>query len=275
MSDGSDRARYERQKRIVLEAQALPEDERSVFLDRACEGDPELRSEVEELLAERPLAETLELDVEALHAATAEEPTWDALIAQLKSRGPVYQRYVFQGAIAKGGMGVIHRVFDQDARRTLALKVMLGQGGDEHTGKTPPVDDQSLGRFLEEAQVTSQLDHPGIVPVHEIGVDGDGRVYFTMKLVKGDDLRAIFDRVADPNDHEWSTTRALNVMLRVCDAMTYAHEKGVIHRDLKPGTSWSGSSARRTSWTGASRRSSAKRTPTIYACARRTPRRTY
>jgi len=114
------------------------------------------------------------------------------------------------------------------------MKVVLSRSGEAPAGDTPTTDSMSLGRFLEEAQVTSQLDHPGIVPVHELGVDAGGRVYFTMKLVKGEDLRAVFDQVADPADEEWTRTRALNVLLRVCEAMAFAHEKGVVHRDLKP-----------------------------------------
>jgi serine/threonine protein kinase len=90
-----------------------------------------------------------------------------------------------------------------------------------------------LSRFLEEAQVTGQLDHPGIVPVHELGIDARGRVFFTMKLVKGKTLAQVFDAVKHGDDG-WNVTRALSVVLRVCEAMAFAHEKGVIHRDLKP-----------------------------------------
>ena len=64
-------------------------------------------------------------------------------------------------------MGVIQRVYDQDVRRSLAMKIILGSD-DTATGKTPPVDDRTLGRFLDEVQVTGQLDHPGIVPVHDV-----------------------------------------------------------------------------------------------------------
>jgi eukaryotic-like serine/threonine-protein kinase len=78
-----------------------------------------------------------------------------------------------------------------------------------------------------------QLDHPNIVPVHELGIDADGRVFFTMKLVKGETLRDVFDKVAS-GDEGWNVTRALSVILRVCEAMAFAHSKGVLHRDIKP-----------------------------------------
>jgi serine/threonine protein kinase len=112
------------------------------------------------------------------------------------------------------------------------MKVVLGHG-DPGKGETPPVDEKTLGRFVEEAQVTGQLDHPGIVPVHEIGVDAEGRVYFTMRLVQGDDLRAVFEQLR-AGQGGWTQTRVLGVILKVCEAMAFAHAKGVIHRDLKP-----------------------------------------
>ena len=73
----------------------------------------------------------------------------------------------------------------------------------------------------------------GIVPVHEVGVDGTGRAYFTMRLVRGQDLSQIFAR-ARTRKAGWSQERALGVVLKVCEAMAYAHSRGVIHRDLKP-----------------------------------------
>jgi formylglycine-generating enzyme required for sulfatase activity len=147
-----------------------------------------------------------------------------ALLEALKSRGPSSSRYRLKGEVAQGGMGVILRVWDEDLRRHLAMKVML----DEQEGAA-----SRLSRFLEEAQVTGQLDHPGIVPVHELGIDARGRVFFTMKLVKGRTLEHVFEAVRHGDDG-WSVTRALSVVLRVCEAMAFAHEKGVIHRDLKP-----------------------------------------
>ncbi len=143
------------------------------------------------------------------------------LLESLKSRGPASVRYRLKGEIAHGGMGAILQVYDQDLRRHLAMKVIL-EGKEHH-----------LSRFLEEAQVTGQLDHPGIVPVHELGLDSNGKVYFTMKLVKGETLTSVFEKVATGAEG-WNRTRALGVVLRVCEAMAFAHDKGVIHRDLKP-----------------------------------------
>jgi serine/threonine protein kinase/formylglycine-generating enzyme required for sulfatase activity len=155
------------------------------------------------------------------------------LLRRLRVHAPKGSRYRLLGEIGRGGMGAVVRVWDADLRRTLAMKVVLGKQDKAANGATAPVDSKTLGRFLEEAQITGQLDHPGIVPVHDLGLGTDGEVYFTMRLVKGEDLRKIFDYVAGGRE-DWNTTRALSVMLKVCEAMAYAHSKGVIHRDLKP-----------------------------------------
>jgi serine/threonine-protein kinase len=144
-------------------------------------------------------------------------------------------RYHLRGEVGHGGQGAILHVFDQDLRRHLAMKVVRGDGPAK--GRAAPLSSVApklLGRFLEEAQVTAQLDHPGIVPVHELGLDSDQHVYFTMKFVKGEDLSVVY-RKTKAGDGGWNRTRALNVLVKVCEAMSYAHHKGVIHRDLKPG----------------------------------------
>lgn len=154
------------------------------------------------------------------------------LLKRLRKKSPG-SRYRLEGEVARGGMGAILRVWDEDIRRHLAMKVVLGRGEAATEGGTPAVEPSQLARFLEEAQVTGQLDHPGIVPVHELGLDKDGRVFFTMKLVKGRDLKSIYDLVFEGKEG-WNETRALTVLLKVCEAVAYAHKKGVIHRDLKP-----------------------------------------
>ena len=162
-----------------------------------------------------------------------EEPaalrTLEAYLEELQRRRGKEERYQVRGELARGGMGAIEVVFDKDVRRELARKTILAERLElkgAHTGR-------ALARFLEEAQVTGQLDHPGIVPVHEIGVGEDGRPYFTMKLVEGQELSECFAR-HQAGDPEWTRERILGVLLRMCEAVAFAHSKGVIHRDLKP-----------------------------------------
>ena len=193
------------------------------------------------------------------------------LVERLRASGGHRARYRMLGEVARGGMGAILKIWDDDLRRSLAMKVVLGKD-EGSSGETPDIDPKTLGRFLEEAQITGQLDHPGIVPVHELGLGADGRVYFTMRLVKGQDLRAVFELVHS-GDEEWNQTRALGVLLKVCEAMSYAHAKGVIHRDLKPANIMVGKYGEVYVWTGGSREFSGRRTGTICASSRNRRRR--
>jgi len=155
------------------------------------------------------------------------------VVRRLSGRESSFGRYELKGEIARGGQGVVYTVRDTDLRRDLAMKVIVEPSAQSEGSVTPRSNPRTLGRFLEEAQVTGQLDHPGIVPIHELGLDDEGRIYFTMKLVRGRDLARIFELVRE-GDEDWSVTRALGLMLQVCEAMAYAHHKRVIHRDLKP-----------------------------------------
>ncbi len=182
--------------------------------------------ELAEQLRERFVA----MGDEVLHSAAISGPASDppsstaALLDRISRGRPVYTR---KGEIARGGMGAILRVRDESLRRDLAMKVIL-----EGEGRVSP-DSPLVHRFLEEAQVTAQLDHPGVVPVHELGVDEEGRLFFTMKLVKGRTLADVFDLV-NKCAADWNRTRAIQVFVRICETLAFAHSKGVIHRDLKP-----------------------------------------
>ncbi len=168
-------------------------------------------------------------------APSADRVQPSEIVARLSDRPRLGQRYEIRNEVGRGAMGAVLRVYDADLRRQLAVKVMLAfeQNGASRTESQESSAARRYARFLEEAQITGQLDHPGIVPVHEIGLDGEGRLYFTMKLVRGRELREVYELVRKGEDG-WNLTRALNVLLRVCEAMAFAHEKGVIHRDLKP-----------------------------------------
>ncbi|MBN1419016.1 MAG: protein kinase [Planctomycetes bacterium] len=131
-------------------------------------------------------------------------------------------RYHVIGEIARGGVGVILRARDLDLGREVALKVLI----DRFRG-----DSEMTSRFLEEAQIGGQLQHPGIVPIHEIGLyDGD-RPYLAMKLVRGQTLAELLE---SRMDRDQERPRFLAIFEQVCQTLAYAHSKGVIHRDLKP-----------------------------------------
>jgi WD40 repeat protein/serine/threonine protein kinase len=156
------------------------------------------------------------------------------VLSRLAAQNPNLSRYETRQEIARGGMGAIMEVWDRELRRTLAMKVALGARPEPGCSEsTEEVAQRKLSRFLEEAQITGQLDHPGIVPVHDIGIDESARVYFTMQLIDGSDLRRVFE-FARLERHGWNQRRLISVFVRVCEAMAYAHSKGVVHRDLKP-----------------------------------------
>jgi formylglycine-generating enzyme required for sulfatase activity/serine/threonine protein kinase len=158
---------------------------------------------------------------------------YSALVDRLRSFDEVTNRYELRDEVGRGGMGVVRRAFDRVVRRTVAWKAMR-ERKESGSRPSPPADSRAISRFLEEAQITGQLDHPGIVPVHDLGLDADGRLFITMKLVRGEDLARIIGKI-HAGAEGWNLARGLSVLQRVCEAMAFAHDRGVIHRDLKPG----------------------------------------
>jgi len=131
-------------------------------------------------------------------------------------------RYQLQGEIARGGMGVVLKGRDVDLGRDVAVKVLLEKHADAP---------EMVRRFVEEAQIAGQLQHPGIIPVYELGRLADERLYIAMKLVRGRTLAALLEARTNPAEDQ---ARFLAIFEQVCQTMAYAHACGVIHRDLKP-----------------------------------------
>ncbi len=126
-------------------------------------------------------------------------------------------RYRLLRQVARGGMGIVYVAEDSDLRRRIALKVLEAPGSEGELAE----------RLLREARVLAKLEHPGIVPVHDVGTLADGRVFYTMKFVEGQQLDQYIEA-------ETSTSDRLRIFLRICDAVAFAHARGVLHRDLKP-----------------------------------------
>jgi serine/threonine-protein kinase len=134
---------------------------------------------------------------------------------------------------ARGGLGQVSVALDQELRREVALKEIQDEYAD---------DPQSRARFLREAEVTGGLEHPGVVPVYGLGTYADGRPFYAMRLVKGDSLKEAISRFhradapgRDMGERALAFRRLLGRFVDVCNAVAYAHSRGVLHRDLKPG----------------------------------------
>jgi serine/threonine-protein kinase len=125
-------------------------------------------------------------------------------------------RYRLLGRLGRGGMGGVFRVEDTTLEREVALKVLHL---DDREGELS-------ARLAQEARVIAQLEHPGIVPVHDAGTLPDGRPYYAMKLVQGKRL--------DEHVSNAGVSDRLRIFLRICDPVAFAHAHGVLHRDLKP-----------------------------------------
>jgi tetratricopeptide (TPR) repeat protein/tRNA A-37 threonylcarbamoyl transferase component Bud32 len=136
-------------------------------------------------------------------------------------------RYVVQQFHAKGGIGEVWLAEDVEIGRGVALKRLQKNR------------EEQRDRFLAEAQITGQLEHPGIVPVHDLGVDEEGQPFYVMTFIRGRTLKDAIDDYhagnrADPEAAELGRCRLLEIFIKVCQAVAYAHSRGVIHRDLKP-----------------------------------------
>ena len=137
-------------------------------------------------------------------------------------------RYIPLAELGRGGMGRVIDAWDPDLRRHVAIKLITSDRA---------LDGRRLARFVAEAQISAQLEHPNIVPVHDVGLAPDGRVWFAMRKVGGRSLHEIL-HLARCGDEatcaRWTRRALVSALLQVCEALGYAHDRGVLHRDVKP-----------------------------------------
>ena len=172
------------------------------------------------------------------HVASAHIPTADGDgdrtasygVGSVTSDG---QRFRVLRPHARGGLGAVFVALDAELNREVALKQIL----DDHAD-----DPASRQRFLIEAEITGGLEHPGIVPIYGLGHYADGRPYYAMRFIKGDSLKEAIERFhadeslkGDPGRRSLELRKLLRRFTDVCNAIDYAHSRGVLHRDIKPG----------------------------------------
>jgi serine/threonine protein kinase len=145
----------------------------------------------------------------------------DAAVQHLRGLGEVPDlsgtRYTLVSRLGAGGMGVVYLAEDRELGRHVALKVLHREHGDPDTA----------ARLVREARILAGLEHPGIVPVHEVGTLPDGRSYYVMKRVVG-------ERLDEAVRREPTIAERLTLFGRICETVAFAHAHGVVHRDLKP-----------------------------------------
>jgi serine/threonine-protein kinase len=137
-------------------------------------------------------------------------------------------KYKFQGKLISGGMGAILEVIDQDFYRPIAMKVIKPSFKN---------DERALVDFIREAKITAMLEHPNIIPVHELGISEETGLFFTMKLMQGEPLNSILNEIKKGNavyQEKYNEYSLMNIFRKICDAVDFAHSRDIIHRDIKP-----------------------------------------
>lgn len=210
-----DPGQWRQLQELFWAARELAPAARGALLDERCRGGPTLRREVDALLASHD-------------SWIPGDDTWAADATELDEDlvGQRLQRYRIERLVGRGSMGVVYEAWQEGVERPVALKVIRPS--------TEAVDHDFAAllhaRFLKEVQILGRLDHPGVVPIHQMEWDAAGHPFFSMRLVRGRSLTEIIDGVRSDRDRQ----RCLDILRRVCETMAFAHARGVVHRDLKP-----------------------------------------
>ena len=166
---------------------------------------------------------------ETRESGRTKPPTVKKAAHETANRWDAEQRYQLVTNFARGGLGQIWMANDSRLRREVAFKELLPNALKNRN---------ALERFLEEAQITGQLEHPGIVPIYDIGYQENGTPFYAMKLVRGETMEKEIDAFHQlpKGSPEWTLAfrRLLASFIDICNALAFAHDRGVLHRDLKP-----------------------------------------
>lgn len=217
-ADHPDGDHNQRLESLLAEAIEHPESERTAFIEAKCGSDTDLLSELQELLATH--AETVQKPNAEISALPPDRHDASAVAPSTLTKGEKLGPFKILEQLGEGGFGEVYLAEQAEpVRRRVALKVIkLG------------MDTRSvIARFEAERQALAMMDDPGIARVYDAGATPEGRPYFVMEFVKGEPITRYCDR------EKLNTTQRLKLFIKVCNAIQHAHQKGVIHRDIKPG----------------------------------------
>lgn len=220
----------QREKEVFYEVVDIDDPKkRAARLAELCGDDNRLRNRVERLLKldEGGTAFMDEANI-PIDTATPEARPLPEIITTPQESGTPAESYRIGPEIARGGMGQIRESEDIKLGRTVAIKILHEESGHDRTREA---------RFLFEAKVLARLEHPNIVPIHDIVWEKGRPLFYSMKLVNGMTLQSILNDLRDQKPEtlaEFPLAELLSIFQKVCDAMAFAHSRGIIHRDLKP-----------------------------------------
>ncbi len=201
----------------------LEPEERKRFLEEVCGEDPELKAQLEKLLGAHESQESF-LDSNPVDRLLEKISDLSTVSVEQSLVGVRIGNYKVVRLIASGGMGTVYEAIQEHPRRKIALKVL----------RSTLISPEALNRFEQEWQILALLRHPGIAQIYDAGLHTDDRgaenlPYFAMELVQGESLQEYL------RNHKPGIRERLEIFSKVCDAVQHAHQKGVIHRDIKPG----------------------------------------